>query len=91
MPLPCSAASLIGERLGAVAQLGERVVRNDEVRGSIPLGSTKSNTSPDQSCRLTSSVARAREKRQPLAEKCMRVQKQIVPVKTGEKFRNLKP
>jgi hypothetical protein len=26
---------------GAVAQLGERVVRNDEVRGSIPLGSTK--------------------------------------------------
>ncbi len=26
--------------VGAVAQLGERVVRNDEVRGSIPLGST---------------------------------------------------
>ena len=26
---------------GAVAQLGERVVRNDEVRGSIPLGSTR--------------------------------------------------
>ena len=25
---------------GALAQLGERVVRNDEVRGSIPLGST---------------------------------------------------
>ena len=25
---------------GAVAQMGERVVRNDEVRGSIPLGST---------------------------------------------------
>src|SRR3546814_10450196 len=25
---------------GAVAQLGERIVRNDEVRGSIPLGST---------------------------------------------------
>ena len=25
---------------GAVAQSGERVVRNDEVRGSIPLGST---------------------------------------------------
>ena len=24
---------------GAVAQLGERVVRNDEVRGSIPLSS----------------------------------------------------
>ncbi len=27
-------------RVGAVAQLGERVVRNDEVRGSIPLSST---------------------------------------------------
>ena len=27
---------------GAVAQLGERVVRNDEVSGSIPLSSTKS-------------------------------------------------
>ncbi len=26
---------------GAVAQLGERLVRNEEVRGSIPLGSTK--------------------------------------------------
>ena len=26
---------------GAVAQLGERVVRNDEVSGSIPLSSTK--------------------------------------------------
>ncbi len=29
---------------GAVAQLGERVVRNDEVSGSIPLSST---TPPD--------------------------------------------
>ena len=28
---------------GAVAQMGERVVRNDEVRGSIPLGSTSAN------------------------------------------------
>jgi hypothetical protein len=26
---------------GAVAQLVERIVRNDEARGSIPLGSTK--------------------------------------------------
>ncbi len=26
--------------VGVVAQLVERVVRNDEVRGSIPLGST---------------------------------------------------
>ncbi len=28
-------------QLGAVAQLGERVVRNDEVVGSIPIGSTR--------------------------------------------------
>jgi hypothetical protein len=28
---------------GLIAQLGERCVRNAEVRGSIPLGSTKSN------------------------------------------------
>ena len=28
---------------GAVAQLGERLVRNEEVRGSNPLGSTKSS------------------------------------------------
>ena len=36
-------AGLLAARLalnGAVAQMGERVVRNDEVRGSIPLGST---------------------------------------------------
>ena len=26
---------------GAVAQLGERLVRNEEVRGSNPLGSTR--------------------------------------------------
>ncbi len=32
-------------RFGAVAQLGERIVRNDEVRGSIPLGSTKRGNS----------------------------------------------
>ena len=29
---------------GAVAQLGERVVRNDEVSGSIPLGSTRKSS-----------------------------------------------
>ena len=29
-----------GIQQGAVAQLGERVVRNDEVSGSIPLSST---------------------------------------------------
>jgi hypothetical protein len=32
---------------GAVAQLGERLVRNEEVSGSIPLSSTKAiNKSP---------------------------------------------
>lgn len=30
-------------RSGAVAQLGERVVRNDEVVGSIPIGSTNTH------------------------------------------------
>jgi hypothetical protein len=33
-------AGLRGGRDGAIAQLGERVVRNDEVGGSIPPGST---------------------------------------------------
>ena len=28
------------DHFGAVAQLGERLVRNEEVSGSIPLGST---------------------------------------------------
>src|SRR3954452_25579583 len=40
--LPCSVAI----RAGAVAQLGERLVRNEEVRGSTPLGST--TTKPRQ-------------------------------------------
>ena len=31
---------------GAIAQLGERVVRNDEVGGSIPPGSTTLRRSP---------------------------------------------
>ena len=43
-------AARIGYERGAVAQLGERSVRNAEVRGSIPLGSI---------CHL-SSVGRAR-------------------------------
>ena len=34
----CALAPL---RCGAVAQLGERLVRNEEVSGSIPLSSTK--------------------------------------------------
>ena len=33
-------AATRGGQGGAVAQLGERIVRNDEVRGSIPLSST---------------------------------------------------
>ena len=31
---------------GAVAQQGERLVRNEEVRGSIPLGSTTAAVTP---------------------------------------------
>ena len=30
-------------KCGAIAQLGERIVRNDEVVGSIPTSSTKTN------------------------------------------------
>ena len=53
--------SYLPPRHGAVAQLGERVVRNDEVSGSIPLGSTilrslrelrpgRPNTLPGEGC-----------------------------------------
>src|SRR5262245_60318780 len=35
---------------GAVAQLGERIVRNDEVRGSIPLSSTNYLSGADRGC-----------------------------------------
>ena len=38
---PQTATINIGLTHGAIAQLGERVVRNDEVRSSILLGSTK--------------------------------------------------
>ncbi len=37
-----SAMGLWASRSGAVAQLVERLVRNEEVRGSTPLGSTRS-------------------------------------------------
>ena len=39
--------------VGAVAQLGERLVRNEEVSGSIPLSSTKSF--PQSEARISSS------------------------------------
>ncbi len=39
-PYPLGMPRLEAEAFGAVAQLGERVVRNDEVSGSIPLSST---------------------------------------------------
>ena len=44
-------AAKIGLRIspsGAVAQLGERVVRNDEATGSIPVSSTKDSINPWQ-------------------------------------------
>jgi hypothetical protein len=34
--------SFYSRKSGAIAQLGERIVRNDEVVGSIPTSSTKS-------------------------------------------------
>ena len=39
-PIVGRLSSCPGDRNGAIAQLGERVVRNDEVGGSIPPGST---------------------------------------------------
>src|SRR6476620_4118794 len=39
-PIVGRLTSVRGGRDGAIAQLGERVVRNDEVGGSIPPGST---------------------------------------------------
>ena len=39
--VPPRSKHLLKTRHGAVAQLGERRVRNAKVRGSIPLGSTK--------------------------------------------------
>ena len=35
---------------GAVAQLGERLVRNEEVSGSIPLGSTNLRQTLEEKC-----------------------------------------
>ena len=49
--------------IGAVAQLGERHVRNVEVRGSIPLGST--NLSPSTKEPLNFFDARKHARRQP--------------------------
>src|SRR3954464_16026142 len=39
-PIVVARSLVLGGRDGAIAQLGERVVRNDEVGGSIPPGST---------------------------------------------------
>ena len=41
-----TACKLLSGHYGALAQLGERKVRNLEVRGSIPLCSTNSNELP---------------------------------------------
>jgi hypothetical protein len=42
---------LIPKIFGAVAQLGERVVRNDEVVGSIPISSSLRTSLKDRSIR----------------------------------------
>src|ERR1039457_5578982 len=38
--------------VGAVAQLGERLVRNEEVSGSIPLSSTKESTTHNRAVKV---------------------------------------
>ena len=58
---------------GAVAQLGERVVRNDEVVGSIPIGSTISARFHDMSepardgrlSRVAAALCRVRRRKTP--------------------------
>ena len=40
----CYNREVVSRLRGAVAQLGERLVRNEEASGSIPLSSTKSST-----------------------------------------------
>ena len=54
---------------GAVAQLGERLVRNEEVRGSIPLGSTTLPGRSDRKIPLRFLVHRMR-RREPAGRQC---------------------
>src|SRR5690242_16168348 len=48
-----------GLRLGAVAQLGERLVRNEEVSGSIPLRSTSLRSRSERRLPRRSRMAKA--------------------------------
>ena len=54
-------------RCGAVAQLGERRVRNAEARGSIPLCSTKIQKSPVRGVLHFGRVKKGIESEQPYA------------------------
>jgi integrase len=58
----------IQQSLGAVAQLGERSVRNAEVRGSIPLGSIKRKIKAEQKLKCTCPRWAVQPKTQTCAE-----------------------
>src|SRR4029079_9290384 len=60
---------------GAVAQLGERLVRNEEVRGSNPLGSTSPAAIPQSS--IVSVRARGRRARRYV------LQSDLIPHRTA--------
>src|SRR5262249_59403228 len=47
---PALASAGKARLIGAVAQLGERLVRNEEVRGSTPLGSTRETKDLEGPC-----------------------------------------
>ena len=57
-------------RSGAVAQLGERIVRNDEVSGSIPLSSTTSDASLMFTGVLSKIGAKTRVRRPGIGLRC---------------------
>ncbi len=93
------AASAPRQRLGgAVAQLGERLVRNEEVRGSTPLGSTTCATESSASQNLiaglmegaprlkVSAASRHREAAE-VADQCLRLNEliQVIGAKARER------
>src|ERR1035437_9813501 len=51
---------------GAVAQLGERLVRNEEVSGSIPLSSTKESTTRNRAVEVRLACVRGHVRGPPL-------------------------
>ncbi len=88
VPLPLSALQKAGKRLavswcGAVAQLGERDVRNVEVRGSIPLGST-SLRSLSSEARLATRLSRRSFEEAKAGESLLRLGEPFLPIRRAD-------